>query len=131
MATKTTVNEKGVFSERGANSDRFVLDAGTRLHKTPVHFASGSGLTSGSNVDITAPVTVFQLSGLVGVTGTLPGVGSDIYGQEHIIINISGSMMVSASNPINDSVWTQTLTARAAAYLAHSGSSGNGWTQLY
>lgn len=119
MGIKTTVNYKGIFSER-ADSDSFHLDV--KSHKDVQNFAAGSGGA------ITKSVAVLEAS-VAGVTASLPDISSENVGLEVVVINanLTQDLMVSASNPIDFGTFTFVVPEESGTFLAISSSAGYGW----
>jgi hypothetical protein len=120
MGIKTTLNHKGMFSERVDGADSFHLNVSS--HKEMQSF-TGSG-----SFAITKPVAVFEGT-TANVTGTLPAISDLNVGLEVCVINadINENIQVSASNPIDLATYVYTVPEESATFLAISSSTGYGW----
>lgn len=121
MATKTTIDSKGVTSNRRAGNNELFLDPSLKFRK-------GVQNAGPASAAITAPVVVFEGS-VAGVTGTLPSINADNVGLEINVLNAdtTNTIQLSGSQGINGATLTRTQSAAASIVVAVSSSAGFRW----
>ena len=128
MGTKTTVNNKGVFSETVAGSAiSFIVD-GKTINKVE------NGALNGDVTAANKPVIVMEATA-TAVTGVLPAVSTDNIGLQYTFVyaDNTSTLALSGTNKINGGVWELDVTAsmRAITVIAVSSSkNGFSWEQM-
>lgn len=127
MGTKTTIDVKGVVTEKvGGTAITFIVD-GKTINKTQ-NAAVDAAVTAGQK-----PVVVVEANGAI-VTASLPTIGSDETGLSYIFVNADNAneMVLSGTNPISGSGWEYATLNRTTSVLAISSSAnGYSWEVLY
>jgi hypothetical protein len=129
MGIKTTVNDKGVVTEKIAGTGiTFVVDGKTvnNVFNAPV-----DGSVTLDNVN--DPFVVVEANS-VDVTASLPAVSAELVGTTYTVINAdtTAGLALSGTNPINGSDWELDVSARRISVVAVSSSAyGYSWEQLF
>lgn len=131
MAVKTTINNKGVFSETISGSDDLLVIDATQTSAPQQNVSISGTLVSGAVVTVSAPVTSIAPNAS-SPTASLPTIGSSNVGTMFWLIKSganTNNIVVSGTNPIGvGSTWTFNLSGSndAVQLLATSGS-GTGY----
>lgn len=128
MGTKTTVNNKGVFSTKTSSTAiSFIVD-GKKINKTFNAAVDGNATVGNKSVVVLEAATV-------AVTAALPVIVSENVGLQYTFVNAdtANEFAISGTQPFNGGVeWEIGISARTAAVIAVSSSAnGYSWEQLY